>query len=87
MKHRSRLATASLYVILGLAALFAVYPVYFAFLASLRPGNSLYSTDLASMFLPTQITLENYRVMSSTNRSSPGWVTACSSRCLRWWPV
>ncbi len=63
MKHRSRLATASLYVILGLAALFAVYPVYFAFLASLRPGNSLYSTDLASMFLPTQITLENYRVM------------------------
>lgn len=63
MKHRSRWATAMLYVILVLASLFAIYPVYFAFLASLRPGNSLYSTDLASMFFPTQITLENYRVM------------------------
>jgi arabinogalactan oligomer/maltooligosaccharide transport system permease protein len=63
MKHRSRFATAMLYVILVLAALFAIYPVYFAFLASLRPGNSLYSTDLASMFFPTQITLENYRTM------------------------
>ncbi len=63
MKHRSRLATAMLYVILVLASLFAIYPVYFAFLASLRPGNSLYSTDLASMFFPTQITLENYRIM------------------------
>ncbi len=63
MKHRSRTTTALLYVILTAAALFAVYPVYFAFLASLRPGNSLYSTDLASMFFPTQITLENYRAM------------------------
>lgn len=64
MKHRSRLVTFLLYVILTLAAAFAIYPVYFAFLASLRPGNSLYSTDLAGMFLPLPpVTLENYRVM------------------------
>lgn len=51
------------YAILVLASLFAFYPVWFAILASLRLGDRLYSLDLAGMFVPTEITLENYRAM------------------------
>jgi arabinogalactan oligomer/maltooligosaccharide transport system permease protein len=51
------------YVILIVATIFAFYPIWFAILASLRPGERLYTLNLAGMFLPTEVTLENYRVM------------------------
>jgi arabinogalactan oligomer/maltooligosaccharide transport system permease protein len=41
--------------------LFALYPIWFAVLASGRVGGRLYTLDLASMFLPTVFTIENYR--------------------------
>lgn len=46
-----------------LASIFAVYPVWFIFLASGRGGDRLYTFNLAGMFVPTEWTWENYRVM------------------------
>lgn len=51
------------YVILTIAALFAFYPIWFAILASGRLGQRLYTLNLAGMFLPTEWSFENYRVM------------------------
>lgn len=51
------------YAILVLAAIFALYPVWFALLASGRAGGRLYTFNLLGMFLPTEWTWENYRVM------------------------
>ena len=51
------------YAILILAAIFALYPVWFALLASGRAGGRLYTFNLLGMFLPTEWTWENYRVM------------------------
>lgn len=51
------------YAFLALAVLFSIYPVWFAFLASVRPGQRLYTLNLVGMFLPTEFTLENFRVL------------------------
>ena len=47
------------YVILALGLVFSVFPIYFILQASLRAGNSLYTTEL--QLLPANPTLENYR--------------------------
>lgn len=51
------------YVILVIATIFAIYPVWFAILASGRAGQSLYTLNIAGMFFPTEWTFENYRAM------------------------
>lgn len=51
------------YALLTVAALMAFYPVWFAILASGRAGDRLYTFSLAGMFVPTEWTFENYRVM------------------------
>jgi arabinogalactan oligomer / maltooligosaccharide transport system permease protein len=51
------------YAILILTVIFALYPIWFAILASGRPTGRLLTLELAGMFLPTQWTFENYRVM------------------------
>ncbi len=51
------------YVILVAAAIFALYPVWFAVLASGRAGGRLYTFNLLGMFIPVEWTWENYRVM------------------------
>lgn len=51
------------YVVLVLSALVALYPVWFAFLASGRSGGRLYTMNLVSMFVPTEWTWENYQFM------------------------
>ncbi len=51
------------YIILILAALFAFYPIWFAILASGRVGQRLYTLNVLGMFIPTEWTFENYRVM------------------------
>jgi len=50
-------------VLAVLATIFALYPVWFMILASGRSGDRLYTFKLAGMFLPTEWTWENYRVM------------------------
>ncbi len=51
------------YVILAIMAVVAIYPIYFAVLASGRPGQSLYTMNLPGMFVPLQWTWVNYQTM------------------------
>src|SRR5512146_165326 len=51
------------YVILALATIFAIYPIWFGILASLRNSDSLYTFNLAGMFIPIQATLVNFQTM------------------------
>ena len=46
------------YILLAIGLIFSVFPIYFVFQAALRPGNSLYSTEL--QLLPTNATLDNF---------------------------
>jgi arabinogalactan oligomer/maltooligosaccharide transport system permease protein len=59
----SRIAKFFIYTILVIASLVAFYPVWFAILASGRPGQSLYTFNLVGMFLPVEWTWENYRTI------------------------
>jgi arabinogalactan oligomer/maltooligosaccharide transport system permease protein len=60
MNHPPKLgAKILMYVALLLATLFALYPVWFAVLAAGRPGDRLYTFNLAGMFFPTQWTWDN----------------------------
>ncbi|MGD9145118.1 MAG: ABC transporter permease subunit, partial [Anaerolineae bacterium] len=52
-----------MYAILVLAAIFALYPVWFGVLASGRAGDRLYTLNLAGMFIPTEWTWDNYKIM------------------------
>jgi arabinogalactan oligomer/maltooligosaccharide transport system permease protein len=51
------------YAILIIATIYAFYPVWFAILASGRLGDRLYTLNFLGMFIPTEWTFENYRVM------------------------
>jgi len=51
------------YLVLILGVFFALYPIWFIFLAAGRTGNRLFSVNLPEMFLPISWTPENFRVM------------------------
>ena len=63
IRKPSRPARILQYVILILMSILALYPIYFTVLASGRPGQSLYTINIAGMFAPVQWTWENYRTM------------------------
>jgi arabinogalactan oligomer/maltooligosaccharide transport system permease protein len=63
MRKPSALVQVLSYALLIVAVIFAVYPIWFAFLASVRPGQRLFTLNLTGMFLPTEFTLENFRTM------------------------
>lgn len=64
MNRKPKTSTRVLqYTILILASIFAFYPIWFALLASGRMGNRLYTMNLLGMFVPTEWTFENYRIM------------------------
>ena len=54
-------ALGCMLVILVFGVIFAFYPVWFAILASGRPGQSLYTFNLIGMFLPVDWTWVNYQ--------------------------
>jgi len=60
LSTRARIAQ---YAILIAFTIFALYPVWFAILASGRQGDRLYSLNIAGMFLPVEWTFENYQAM------------------------
>lgn len=72
--RQSPLETIGLYAILVLTAFFALFPVWYLFTASLRPGQSLFSTNLLNSLWPSQITSENYAYMLYRT-DFPRWVT------------
>jgi len=51
------------YTVLVLMVLFALYPVWFIFLAAVRPGGRLLTLNLAGMFFPVEFTTENFETM------------------------
>jgi len=53
------------YIFLAIMLLFALYPIWFAILASGRSGQRLYTMNLVSMFIPTSFSFENYQIMLS----------------------
>ncbi|MEA3375777.1 MAG: sugar ABC transporter permease [Chloroflexota bacterium] len=61
------------YVTVILAAVFALYPIWFTFLASVRPGGRLFTLDLVGMFVPKQVTWENFYEMLFV-KPFPIWV-------------
>jgi arabinogalactan oligomer/maltooligosaccharide transport system permease protein len=56
-------AKVLMYTILALMTLVALYPIWFAILASGRAGDRLYTFSLGGMFVPTQWTWDNYRAL------------------------
>ena len=64
MNRKTKPLTRVFQMILAiLASIFALYPVWFIFLASGRAGDRLYTFKLAGMFIPTEWTWENYLAM------------------------
>jgi arabinogalactan oligomer/maltooligosaccharide transport system permease protein len=64
MKRKSKpLARVFQIIVAVLAAIFAVYPVWFIILASGRAGGRLLTFNLAGMFVPTEWTFSNYQAM------------------------
>lgn len=62
-KRYSLLEVSGLYLILIIAVFFSLFPVWYLVTASLRPGQTLFSTNLLNSLVPTQATLANYRYM------------------------
>lgn len=56
-------AKVFMYIVLVVATLFALYPIWFAILASGRAGDRLYTFDLGGMFIPTEWTWDNYQTL------------------------
>ncbi len=76
MNRKTKTSTRVFQIVISvLAAIFALYPVWFVLLASLRPGAQLLTLNLLGMFLPTQFTLENYQtILTSTTTPFLSWV-------------
>jgi len=73
MRGPSRFLKTLAYVTVILAAIFALYPVWFTFLASVRPGGRLFTLDLVGMFIPRDVTWENFNQILFV-KPFPVWV-------------
>lgn len=62
-RRSSVLEMALVYLILIIAVFFALFPVWFLVTASIRPGQTLFSTNLANALWPTTTTGGNYQYM------------------------
>lgn len=62
-RRSSMLEMALVYLILIIAVFFALFPVWFLVTASIRPGQTLFSTNLANALWPTTTTAGNYQYM------------------------
>src|SRR3972149_289426 len=66
-KPRPKPITRIFQVILAvIAVIFAIYPGWFAILASFRPSGRLFTLNLVGMFIPTEFSLTNYQAMLTT---------------------
>jgi arabinogalactan oligomer/maltooligosaccharide transport system permease protein len=64
MNRRPKSLTLILqYAFLVFTTIFALYPIWFAILASGRSGQRLYTLNLLGMFIPTEFTFANYKIM------------------------
>jgi len=63
LKSESAIELALLYLVLIVAVFFALFPIWYLLTASIRPGQTLFSTNLINALFPSQVTLDNYRHM------------------------
>lgn len=70
-RRQSPLVLGVQYVLLAIGLIFSIFPIYFVFQAALRPGNTLYSTEL--QLIPTNATLDNFRYVL-TEIPLPLWI-------------
>lgn len=73
MRKQSRRVKIFQYSVLALATIAALYPVWFAILASGRAAGRLYTFNLLGMFIPTEWTFDNFTIML-TQRPFPIWL-------------
>ena len=73
LRGASPLEMVLLYLVILVAVFFAVFPVWFLVTASIRPGQTLFSTDLAGALWPSQVTMENYQHMLGETKF-PLWI-------------
>lgn len=71
IKRESTLGIVVQYLLLAIGVVFSIFPIYFVAQAALRPGNSLYSTEL--QLVPVNATLENFRYVL-TELELPLWI-------------
>ncbi len=70
-----RIGLAISYIILIVAVIFAIYPVYFAFLVSIRPSGQLLSLNLLDMFVPTTgISFDSYNTVMFGKQPFFSWL-------------
>jgi arabinogalactan oligomer / maltooligosaccharide transport system permease protein len=63
------------YIILIIAVIFAIYPVYFAFLVSIRPNGQLLSLNLLDMFVPsTGVSFDSYNTVMFAKQPFFSWL-------------
>jgi arabinogalactan oligomer / maltooligosaccharide transport system permease protein len=74
MKKTPTLVRVFQYVVLILAAFFAIYPIWFAALAALRSGNSLFTLNLAGMFVPLEFDLSNFQKLFTEPNAFLYWL-------------
>ncbi len=68
-RRSSRFGLAISYIILVIAVIFALYPIYFAFLVSVNPSGQLTKLDLLGRFLPTTgISFDSYAQMMQNTK-------------------
>jgi len=73
LKSESAIELALLYLVLVVAVFFALFPIWYLFTASIRPGQTLFSTNLINALFPSRITPDNYRHML-LETDFPVWV-------------
>ena len=73
MRKPTTFSLILMYAVLVIAVLIAVYPVWFTALASVRPGQRLLTTKLVSMFIPTEVTWDNFNQLLFEN-AFPLWL-------------
>jgi arabinogalactan oligomer/maltooligosaccharide transport system permease protein len=75
-RRNKQIALVLSYVILIGAVLFAIYPVYFAFLVSIRPNGQLLSLNLPDMFFPaTGVSFDSYNTVMFGKTPFFNWVS------------
>jgi arabinogalactan oligomer/maltooligosaccharide transport system permease protein len=68
-RRNKRIGLTISYIILVLAVIFAIYPVYFALLVAVRPNGQLLTSNLLSQFLPvTGISLQSFSDMIANTK-------------------
>jgi arabinogalactan oligomer/maltooligosaccharide transport system permease protein len=74
-QRNRRIGLVISYSILVLAVIFALYPVYFAFLVSIRPNGQLLSLNLLDMFIPaTGISFDSYNTVMFGKQPFFSWL-------------